>query len=311
MVAVPGSCAAATVSVPASFNVCIAMDGACEADVQGWLEGTVDVSVDEGNVGVGTVRGLHTRVRTGRGDVSIKHVEGNVDVLAGGGGSVSLGKILAQDVKVAASGMLKCTALYSKVLDVTAEDGLLSSVLSSEAGTLRLGGTSSLDSAEGELRIALAAECEGLTVQAIEGLRKLHVYATAASAAQDQSPLPPCIMVHLPENFRAAAEIEAAALHIDDRIEVARGSAAAAPTDGSSSSSSSSAEMSIELVQIGLGGKTDSRGARRREPPPPCDICVRAARSEVTLKQMSWMEQRMKASLEAKAQAGESKRGAF
>ena len=214
------------------------------------------MSVDEGNVAWEPCG--HTRVRTGRGDVSIKHVEGNVDVLAGGGGSVSLSKILAQDVKVAASGMLKCTALYSKVLDVTAEDGLLSSVLSSEAGTLRLGGTSSLDSAEGELRIALAAECEGLTVQAIEGLRKLRVHDGSFGGAEPIA----IAAVHRGSSTEISVPQPRSKLRLFTSMIASRWRVALRRRDRGSSSSSSSAEMSIELVQIGLA----ENGFARRAP---------------------------------------------
>jgi hypothetical protein len=80
----------ATVSVPACFNVEVAMEGSCDVSLDGWLEGTVDVAVDgRGSVGVNTVRGLLTRVRTGGGDVDVKHVEGNLEVVNGDAGSVT------------------------------------------------------------------------------------------------------------------------------------------------------------------------------------------------------------------------------
>ena len=34
-----------TISVPASFNVSVEMDGACDVAMEGWLEGTVDVII--------------------------------------------------------------------------------------------------------------------------------------------------------------------------------------------------------------------------------------------------------------------------
>lgn len=292
-VAVPAECTSATVSVPASFNVSVSMDGTSAVQVQGWLEGTVDVLVGEGSVDVGTVRGLLTRVHTGRGDVSIKHVEGNVEVVADGG-SVSLGKILAQDVRVAASGELRCTALYSKVLNVSASGGMKSSVLSAEDGTLKLGGTSSLDSAEGELSIELPPGCERLTLQAIEGLRRLHVDSPGGSELSAA----PEITLNLPEAFAARAHVAAASLSIDERIEAQR------------SSGSSADDV---LLEMGMEVKEDPRAARRRAPPPPAEVRIRAPKSSVTLSQMSWMEQRMKASLEAKgeAEATGRKRGAF
>jgi hypothetical protein len=292
-VTVPPSCASATVSVPASFNVSVSMDGTSAVEVQGWLEGTVDVLVGEGSVDVGTVRGLLTRVHTGRGDVAIKHVEGNVEVVAGGG-SVSLGKILAQDVRVAASGELRCTALYSKVLNVDASGGMHSSVLSAEDGTLRLGGTSSLDSAEGEFSIELPAGCEQLTLQAIEGLRRLSIDSVGSVEASGA----PDVTINMPEAFRARAQVAAASLSIDERLEAQRTSA----SDGGD-----------VLVEMGMGEKNDSRAARRRAPPPPTEMTIHVPASAVTFSQMSWMEQRMKASLAAKgeAEAKGRKRGAF
>ena len=51
---------AATVAIPASFNVEVAMDGACDVDMSGWLEGTVDIAVG----GLGAVRGAGASVRS-------------------------------------------------------------------------------------------------------------------------------------------------------------------------------------------------------------------------------------------------------
>lgn len=138
----PGDDGVTTVSVPASFNVTVEMAGQCDVDIAAWLEGTVNVSVAEGSISVNTVRGLRTKLSTGRGDVNVKHVEGNLDVSAGG--DVELGKILGEAVNVEASGRVRCRAIYAKDLYVWAAGGVEASVLESElSGLLALGGATS------------------------------------------------------------------------------------------------------------------------------------------------------------------------
>ena len=147
---------ATVISVPASFNVHVDLEGVCAVDVTGWLEGTVDVSIGAGDATVGTVRGLLTRVITGRGDVRIDHVEGNLEVDSGEEGSVTLGKIMGEDVCVTAGGAIRGRALYAKRLHMQAGKGVHASVLSAEDGHLSVGADDTvLDSAEGSLAIAV------------------------------------------------------------------------------------------------------------------------------------------------------------
>ena len=306
-VVLPASSGPTTVAIPASFNVSVDMADACDVDVQGWLEGTVEVAVGEGKIGVGTVRGLLTKVSTSRGDVAIKHVEGNVDVTTGGG-SVTLGKILAQDVRVKASGELHATALYSKVLRATAEGGMQSSVLSAEDGVLRLGGVSSLDSVEGEVAVEVLKDAQEVVLQAIEGCRKLSV----AVGGDADAPARPRVTVHVPEAFAARAEVISGKLTVDERIE-----ATTTVGGGGGGSGGDEAAGASTVVQMGGGGKV--RGEPRPWADEPnasaaqCQIAVGAPGCDVTLGQMSWMEQRMKASMSkgAEARAQGRKRGAF
>jgi len=68
-VSVLASAARLTLTVPAAFEVSVGMSGgACDVDVAGWLEGSVDVSTESGSVSVKTVKGMLTRLRTGAGD---------------------------------------------------------------------------------------------------------------------------------------------------------------------------------------------------------------------------------------------------
>lgn len=161
-----------TIAVPASFNVVIEMDSRCDVDVDGWLEGTVEVAVPEGSVSVNTVRGLLTSITTGRGDVSVKHVEGNLHVVNGDDGSVTLGKVMGEDVRVVSSGELTTRAVFARRLDVRAMGGVRSSVLSAEEAVIEAGGDCTFDSAEGVLH--LVHHGHGCTVvQASEQLRSL------------------------------------------------------------------------------------------------------------------------------------------
>ena len=103
-VSVTEAAARLTLAVPAAFEVSVGMSGgACDVDVAGWLEGCVHVSTDSGSVNVKTVRGMLTRLRTGAGDVSVGSVDGNLDAETGNG-SVTLGKIVGEEVRAIAGG---------------------------------------------------------------------------------------------------------------------------------------------------------------------------------------------------------------
>jgi len=196
--------------------------------------------VPSGSVHVNTVRGLLTSVATGRGDVSVTHVEGNLHVANGAAGSVTLGKIMGEDLRVLTSGTLSARALYSKRLDVEATGGMNASVVSAEEGRLVVGGDTRLDSTEGVLQLAHQGEGGSVTVQAGEMLRSLSVvrvvalggeHATAACgtasatggegdhASADKEPE---VTIHLPEGLAARAEIRAHQLAIDDTRLAAR-----------------------------------------------------------------------------------------
>ena len=261
---------AATISVPASFNVSVAMDGACDVDLQGWLEGTVDIAVGGcGSVGVNTVRGLLTSVSTMGGDVRVDHIEGNLDVR--GARDVQLGKIMGEEVAVEAAGVVRCRALYAKALRLDAKGGVHAAVLSAEEGEIRVDAKTSLDSAEGALTIHVGAG--DLEVQASESLRRLRVEADAADAAAA-----PSISVHLPEGLATQMRLLADTLDVDERL-LARAHERPAGLGGGS-----------EEVCVALdGGEGAVEGAT------PCDLTLRAAGCTVSLAQQSWLEQRMKA----------------
>lgn len=255
-----GAGEAVTVSVPASFNVHVDLHAAaCDVELQGWLEGTVDVAVGTGSIAVGTVRGLLTSLRSGRGDVRVEHVEGNLDVSAAAG-SVALGKVLAQDVRVAApAGVLRARALYTKALAVEAGGGMRASVVGAESARLELGGSSSLDSTEGDL--AIDFEGDDLVVQASENLRRLAV-ASSRAPPTDDAPAP-SITVHLPEGAAPRGQLRARALTLDERL--------GATSDGA--------------AEALLGG-----GAAEG-----CELSVLAEGCDVEVDVQSWFEQRMKA----------------
>jgi len=209
------------VDVPASFNVHVEMASACDVSLDGWLEGTVDVSVPSGGVHVNTVRGLLTSLSTGRGDVKVDHVEGNLHVNNGVAGDVTLGKIMGEDLRVLTSGALKARALYSKRLDVQAAAGMHASVLTAEEGRLCVGGDSVLDSTEGVLQLVHAG-AGSVTVQAGETLRSLGIERSAEAAAKVPelaSESASAITVHLPSGMGARALIKAKGLTIDERLE--------------------------------------------------------------------------------------------
>ena len=252
---------ATTVSVPAAFNVSVDMTGTCDVDLQGWMEGTVSLATGDGSVGVGTVRGLLTSVRTGGGDVRVDHVEGNLDVDTGG--SVVLGKILGEDVRCRAGGRVKSKALYTKALELEAAGGVEAAVLSVENnGRLGVGAATTLDSVEGTLRVDVAGKGD-FEVQASESLQKLHVVRSAPSQGR--------VVVYLSEGMGARAEVLAAECSVDERLN------AEAAADGGAAA---------VYVVDGSGGASGDA----------CELKVEAAECHVTLGQQSWLEQRMKRS---------------
>ena len=189
-VSVTEAAARLTLAVPAAFEVSVGMSGgACDVDVAGWLEGCVHVSTDSGSVNVKTVRGMLTRLRTGAGDVSVGSVDGNLDAETGNG-SVTLGKIVGEEVRAIAGGRpsnaLRAKAIYAKRTELSSSGTMQVSVLATERGALSLGGAaagsgradlddlgstgSKLGSLDGEIDVLLAGGA--LEIQAGEQLRR-------------------------------------------------------------------------------------------------------------------------------------------
>ena len=227
VVAAGTSSAGLVISVPASFNVHVAFEGTSSVDVQGWLEGTVHIEVGQGDVSVNTVRGLLTSISTGRGDVKVEHVEGNLHVQNGDEGSVSLGKIMGEDLRVLTSGALKARALYAKRLDVEAAAGMNVGVLSANEGLLSLRGDSTLSSTEGVLKLTHSGR-GSITVQAGETLRSLSVSRAnygapgGGTACSDVAPSAALVTLYLPSGMAARAEVRAKELVLDEKLQAER-----------------------------------------------------------------------------------------
>ena len=253
----------ATISVPASFNVSVAMDGDCDVDLSGWLEGTVDVEVSgRGAVGVNTVRGLLTRVVTGGGDVRVDHVEGNLAIT--GANDVKLGKIMGEEVDIDATGVVNGRALYAKRLDVAAAGGVHAAVLSAEGGVLSIGSDTTINSCEGELSIVV--DNGKLTVQASEALRALSV-----EVKSEADPTATSVALFLPEGLPAVASVRAGELKLDERLCADGGGTAAAVGGGG------------EAAEMALGGAP-------KEGLKPGTLRIDAPSHEVSVSQQSWME---------------------
>ena len=292
----------------------------------------VAVAVPEGSVGIKTVRGLLTSVSTGRGDVNVEHIEGNLRVDNGVAGSVSLGKIMGEDIQVATSGAVRIRALYAKRLDLSAAGGCDASVLSAEEGMLLLGGDSSnVNSAEGVLNLTHQGPGE-LVVQASEQLRSLTIQAAhdgsdgvtaeapnatggaAGASGGDRSRL----TVHLPEGMAARAELVVGTLKLDERLtavpvergaadvgRVCRGPPELSTTgtrvlEGSSASATpwwSAAARRGWSTASSLATVPGCRSyllAGATNEGEGCEISVLAAGSDVELGVQSWFEQRLK-----------------
>ena len=265
-----------SISVPASFNVSVDMAAQkCDIDLQGWLEGTVELAAGRGNISVGTVRGLLTRATTGDGNVSVKHIEGNLNVVAGADGTVDLGKIMGEEVAVDAGGTVDVRALYAKTLQLAAGGGVRASVLSAEDGQLRLGaGDSNLDSTEGCLRAEVSEGGGDVVVQASASLRSLDVTSKAHNRV---------VSVNLPEDLRVDAELRTATpalLHVDERV----GAVVAASGQGGDGTC-------VQTVTSAGKGSSSPNGDAE---PAACRIRIESVAS-VELKQQSWLEQRLKA----------------
>lgn len=215
--------AAITVAVPAAFNVRVDMrGGACDVDMRGWLEGDVDISTERGSVGVATVRGVLTKVRTGGGDVTVGSVDGNLDAETGAG-DVAVGKVLGEEVRLVASGgSLRLKAAYAKRAELNATGAVHAAVLSAERGAVRAGEDSRLSSLDGEFDISLS-DSASLEVQAGEQLRRLRLIgvdgASPVAHADGGAPGPPrTIEVHLPAALSTEASAIVAELEVGDDL---------------------------------------------------------------------------------------------
>ena len=251
---------ALAVTVPSAFNVAVEMapEVACDVDIKGWLEGTVHVAA-QGSVTVGTVRGMLCSVESGRGDVSVKTIDGNLTVKAACGG-VKLGKIMGEEVKVDAAGAVSSKALYGKEVEIRAGGGLSAAVLSAEAGFLELGGASTLDQLEGEVDVRLAAGGE-LVAQGSGGLRQLRVVrheaferdgGDAGGAGPGGGGDGGAITINLPPTARARATLLGGSVSIDEALQ---------PRDVPPAAASA---MDIEGVRTVALGADEAGGRRRR-----------------------------------------------
>jgi len=237
--------ASISVAVPAVFDLCVDMRGSCQAEMAGWLEGKVAMSVEAGDIRVETVKGLLTELRTGRGDVKADSIDGNcnAETLEG---SVTLGKVLGEEVRVIAggSGALVGKAIYAKRALLQAGGGVDISALSAESGAITLGDDSKFGSLDGEIDISVAAG--SVDVQAGAELRRLRVLGgvgppersndgagagAAAGGGEGEGggggesggdaatpPSPPVIELHLPETLPAEAAFSAWRLELDGNL---------------------------------------------------------------------------------------------
>ena len=205
--------AAILVEVPAVFDVAVAVEGACDVEVRGWLEGRVDVSTGRGRVQVGTVRGLLTRLQTEAGDVSVDHVEGNL-LVETGAGDVALGKILGEELFAATgAGGISAKALYAKRAELRARGGgVRAAVLSAERGAVSADGDCALSSVDGACDVALGPAAS-LELQAGELLRSLRVVGDGDGGDGAGAP---AIELHLPEKLHARGTLRGAAVALDD-----------------------------------------------------------------------------------------------
>ena len=197
--------AAIMVEVPAVFDVAVAVEGACDVEVRGWLEGRVDVSTGRGRVQVGTVRGLLTRLQTEAGDVSVDHVEGNL-LVETGAGDVALGRYWARSCAPrrapAASRRAVCQA--GQLLRQRPRRRPLGRARRRERRRLRA------PSVDGACDVALGPAAS-LELQAGELLRSRVV----GDGDGDGGAGAPAIELHLPE-LHARGTLRSAAVTLDD-----------------------------------------------------------------------------------------------
>jgi len=299
---------ALTVTVPSAFNVAVEMapEVACDVDIKGWLEGTVHVAA-QGSVTVGTVRGLLCSVESGRGDVSVKTIDGNLTVKAPCGG-VTLGKIMGEEVRVDAAGTVSSKALYGKEVEIRAGGGLSSGVLSAEAGFFELGGASNLDQLEGEIDVRLAAGGE-LVAQGSSGLRQLRVVRHEAFERDggDADGAGPsgggdggAITINLPPSVMARATLLGASVSIDESLQprdVPPAAASAMDVDGVRTVALGVEETGRRRSRARVASATETwaeGGGDGREGAWPCELLVLAPECTVNVAAQDWFASRIK-----------------
>jgi len=220
-----GASSSLAIDVPAMFNVSANIDGRCDVKVDGWIEGTVDVTVGEGNVGVNTVRGMQTTIRTGDGNIAVKTVEGNLDVKTGKG-EISLGKILGEIVHVRTDeGGVEANAIYAKDALVSATGSLRVQALCAELSRVDIGGGSVLSSVDGAAEVVLRGG--SVQVEAANTLRSLQLRAESSSDHTQAGTVKVC----LSKECVAEAQVVASRLALDEALFMQERSKTAAKSD--------------------------------------------------------------------------------
>lgn len=167
-----------SIGIPASFNVDVDRRGArSDARLQGWLEGLVAVRTDAGEVAVDSVRGPHTRLSSGRGDVQARLIDGNATLVALGG-AVAVDKMLGAVVALrAVGGDVSAKALYADRVAVSTDGSLhLGFFHAAEADLHCMGSDVVIKSVDGSARLVWCGSGNA-TVQLSDKARALHLEA--------------------------------------------------------------------------------------------------------------------------------------
>jgi len=112
------------ISVPASFSVVACREGrTANLRMDGWIEGGVRLTTEQGDVGVQTVRGMLTTLATGAGNIAAEMIDGDA-ALSTGQGDITIGKLQGKVLNAASGGgNVSAKALYCEDAHIATRNG--------------------------------------------------------------------------------------------------------------------------------------------------------------------------------------------
>mmetsp|Transcript_19267 Transcript_19267/g.49025 ORF Transcript_19267/g.49025 Transcript_19267/m.49025 type:complete len:360 (+) Transcript_19267:13-1092(+) len=167
------------ISVPASFSVVACREGrTANLRMDGWIEGGVRLTTEQGDVGVQTVRGMLTTLATGAGNIAAEMIDGDA-ALSTGQGDITIGKLQGKVLNAASGGgNVSAKALYCEDAHIATRNGRvqLNFLHTLRASVAVSNGEVNIDALDGSVSVR-AAEGGRIRVQLSDGAREIELHA--------------------------------------------------------------------------------------------------------------------------------------